>query len=176
MIKTNLNYSSAPFHIKLIGTNSINNAGHHAILGEGEYSTIFIENAENASNASLTISGNFLPVYSFGNVTINAEVVIINTNGNLISTIKGGHANGAFDLGSGYKCYASASTTGNPLEEFNSANYGTSALPHGPSKPAAALPTSMFGMKHGTTQEIIIMLISVPSAKLMIQLHKSCTM
>lgn len=125
VIKTNLNYSSAPFHIKLIGTNSINNAGHHAILGEGEYSTIFIENAENASNASLTISGNFLPVYSFGNVTINAEVVIINTNGNLISTIKGGHANGAFDLGSGYKCYASASTTGNPLEEFNSANYGT---------------------------------------------------
>lgn len=125
VIKTNLNYSSAPFHIKLIGTNSINNAGHHAILGEGEYSTIFIENAENASNASLTISGNFLPVYSFGNVTINAEVVIINTNGNLISTIKGGHANGAFDLGSGYKCYASASTTGNPLEEFNSANYST---------------------------------------------------
>lgn len=125
VIKTNLNYSSAQFHIKLIGTNSINNAGHHAILGEGEYSTIFIENAENASNASLTISGNFLPVYSFGNVTINAEVVIINTNGNLISTIKGGHANGAFDLGSGYKCYASTSTTGNPLEEFNSANYGT---------------------------------------------------
>lgn len=125
VIMTNLNYSSAQFHIKLIGTNSINNAGHHAILGEGAYSTIIIENAENASNASLTISGNFLPVYSFGNVTINAEVVIINTNGNLISTIKGGHANGAFDLGSGYKCYASASTTGNPLEEFNSANYGT---------------------------------------------------
>lgn len=127
VIKTNLNYSSAQFHIKLIGTNSINNAGHHAILGEGAYSTIIIENAENASNASLTISGNFLPVYSFGNVTINAEVVIINTNGNgnLISTNKGGHANGAFDLGSGYKCYASASTTGNPLEEFNSANYGT---------------------------------------------------
>lgn len=125
VIKTNLNYSSAPFHIKLIGTNSINNAGHHAILGEGENSTIFIENAENASNASLTISGNFLPVYSFGNVTINAEVVIINTNGNLISTNKDGHANGAFDLGSGYKCYASASTTGNPLEEFNPANYST---------------------------------------------------
>lgn len=127
VIMTNLNYSSAQFHIKLIGTNSINNAGHHAILGEGAYSTIIIENAENASNASLTISGNFLPVYSFGNVTINAEVVIINTNGNgnLISTNKGGHANGAFDLGSGYKCYASASTTGNPLEEFNSANYGT---------------------------------------------------
>lgn len=125
VIKTNLNASSNEIHIKLIGTNSINNAGHHAILGEGEYSTIFIENAENASNASLTISGNYLPVYSFGNVTINAEVVIINTNGNLISTIKGGHANGAFDLGSGYKCYASASTTGNPLEEFNSANYGT---------------------------------------------------
>lgn len=125
VIMTNLNASSNEIHIKLIGTNSINNAGHHAILGEGEYSTIIIENAENASNASLTISGNFLPVYSFGNVTINAEVVIINTNGNLISTIKGGHANGAFDLGSGYKCYASTSTTGNPLEEFNSANYGT---------------------------------------------------
>lgn len=124
VIKTNLNYSSAQFHIKLIGTNSINNAGHHAILGEGAYSTIIIENAENASNTSLTISGNFLPVYSFGNVTINAEVVIINTNGNLISTNKDGHANGAFDLGSGYKCYASTSTTGNPLEEFNSANYG----------------------------------------------------
>lgn len=125
VIMTNLNYSSAQFHIKLIGTNSINNAGHHAILGEGEYSTIFIENAENASNASLTISGNYLPVYSYGNVTINAEVVIINTNGNLISTNKDGHANGAFDLGSGYKCYASASTTGNPLEEFNPANYST---------------------------------------------------
>ena len=125
VIKTNLKYSSAQFHIKLIGTNSINNTGHHAILGEGTYSTIIIENAENASNASLTISGNYLPVYSFGNVTINAEVVIKNTNGNLISTIKGGHANGAFDLGSGYKCYASTSTTGNPLEEFNSANYGT---------------------------------------------------
>lgn len=125
VIKTNLDYSSAQFHIKLIGTNSINNAGHHAILGEGAYSTIIIENAENASNASLTISGNYLPVYSYGNVTINAEVVIINTNGNLISTNKDGHANGAFDLGSGYKCYASASTTGNPLEEFNSANYGT---------------------------------------------------
>lgn len=125
VIKTNLNASSNEIHIKLIGTNSINNAGHHAILGEGEYSTIFIENAENASNASLTISGNYLPVYSFGNVTINAEVVIINTNGNLISTIKDGHANGAFDLGSGYKCYASASTTGNPLEEFNPTNYST---------------------------------------------------
>ncbi len=125
VIMTNLNYSSAQFHIKLIGTNSINNAGHHAILGEGAYSTIIIENAENASNTSLTISGNFLPVYSFGNVTINAEVVIINTNGNLISTNKDGHANGAFDLGSGYKCYASTSTTGNPLEEFNSANYST---------------------------------------------------
>ena len=125
VIMTNLNYSSAQFHIKLIGTNSINNAGHHAILGEGAYSTIIIENAENASNTSLTISGNFLPVYSFGNVTINAEVVIINTNGNLISTIKDGHANGAFDLGSGYKCYASASTTGNPLEEFNPTNYST---------------------------------------------------
>ena len=125
VIKTNLSYSSAQFHIKLIGTNSINNAGHHAILGEGAYSTIIIENAENASNASLTISGNFLPVYSFGNVTINAEVVIKNTNGNLISTNKDGHANGAFDLGSGYKCYASTSTTGNLLEEFNSANYST---------------------------------------------------
>ncbi len=124
VIKTNLNYSSAQFHIKLIGTNSINNTGHHAILGNGSNSTIIIENAENASNASLTISGNYLPVYSYGNVTINAEVVIKNTNGNLISTIKGGHANGAFDLGSGYKCYASTSTTGNPLEEFNSANYG----------------------------------------------------
>lgn len=125
VIMTNLNASSNEIHIKLIGKNSINNAGHHAILGEGAYSTIFIENAENASNASLTISGNYLPVYSYGNVTINAEVVIINTNGNLISTNKDGHANGAFDLGSGYKCYASASTTGNPLEEFNSANYGT---------------------------------------------------
>lgn len=125
VIKTNLKYSSAQFHIKLIGTNSINNTGHHAILGNGSNSTIIIENAENASNASLTISGNYLPVYSYGNVTINAEVVIKNTNGNLISTIKGGHANGAFDLGSGYKCYASTSTTGNPLEEFNSANYGT---------------------------------------------------
>lgn len=125
VIMTNLNYSSASFHIKLIGTNSINNAGHHAILGEGANSTIIIENAENASNASLTIRGNYLPVYSYGNVTINAEVVIINTNGNLISTTKGGHANGAFDLGSGYKCYASTSTTGTPLEEFNSANYST---------------------------------------------------
>lgn len=86
VIMTNLNYSSAQFHIKLIGTNSINNAGHHAILGEGAYSTIIIENAENASNTSLTISGNFLPVYSFGNVTINAEVVIINTNGKLFFT------------------------------------------------------------------------------------------
>lgn len=125
VIMTNLNASSNEIHIKLIGKNSINNAGHHAILGEGAYSTIFIENAENASNASLTISGNYLPVYSYGNVTINAEVVIINTNGNLISTNKDGHANGAFDLGSGYKCYASASTTGNPLEEFNPANYST---------------------------------------------------
>lgn len=126
VIMTDPNASSNEIHIKLIGTNSINNAGHHAILGKGSDSTIIIENAENASNASLTISGNFLPVYSFGNVTINAEVVIINTNGNgyLISTNKGGHANGAFDLGSGYKCYASTSTTGNPLEEFNSANYG----------------------------------------------------
>lgn len=125
VIMTDPNASSNEIHIKLIGKNSINNAGHHAILGEGAYSTIFIENAENASNASLTISGNYLPVYSYGNVTINAEVVIINTNGNLISTNKDGHANGAFDLGSGYKCYASASTTGNPLEEFNSANYST---------------------------------------------------
>lgn len=130
VIMTNPNYSSAPFHIKLIGTNSINNAGHHAILGKSSDSTIIIENAENASNASLTISGNFLPVYSFGNVTINAEVVIVNTTDDnsfkgLISTNKDGHANGAFDLGSGYKCYASTSTTGNLLEEFNSANYGT---------------------------------------------------
>ena len=124
VIKTNLNYSSAPFHIKLIGTNSINNAGHHAILGEGENSTIFIENAENASNASLTISGNFLPVYSFGNVTINAEVVIINTNGNLISTNKDGHA-GAFDLDSGYKCYASTSVSGSPLETYDAAKSST---------------------------------------------------
>lgn len=68
VIMTNLNASSNEIHIKLIGTNSINNAGHHAILGEGAYSTIFIENAENASNASLTISGNYLPVYSYGNV------------------------------------------------------------------------------------------------------------
>lgn len=125
VIKTNLNYSSAQFHIKLIGTNSINNAGHHAILGEGAYSTIIIENAENASNASLTISGNFLPVYSFGNVTINAEVVIINTNGNLISTNKGGHANGAFDLGSGYKCYASTDVSGSPLETYDAAKSST---------------------------------------------------
>lgn len=125
VIMTNLNYSSAQFHIKLIGTNSINNAGHHAILGEGAYSTIIIENAENASNASLTISGNFLPVYSFGNVTINAEVVIINTNGNLISTIKGGHANGAFDLGSGYKCYASTDVSGSPLETYDAAKSST---------------------------------------------------
>lgn len=125
VIKTNLNYSSAPFHIKLIGTNSINNAGHHAILGEGAYSTIIIENAENASNASLTISGNYLPVYSFGNVTINAEVVIINTNGNLISTNKGGHANGAFDLGSGYKCYASTDVSGSPLETYDAAKSST---------------------------------------------------
>lgn len=124
VIKTNLNYSSAPFHIKLIGTNSINNAGHHAILGEGENSTIFIENAENASNASLTISGNFLPVYSFGNVTINAEVVIINTNGNLISTNKDGHA-GAFDLDSGYKCYASTDVSGSPLETYDAAKSST---------------------------------------------------
>lgn len=127
VIMTDPNASSNEIHIKLIGKNSINNAGHHAILGKSSDSTIIIENAENASNASLTISGNFLPVYSFGNVTINAEVVIINTNGNgyLISTNKDGHANGAFDLGSGYKCYASASTTGNPLEEFNPANYST---------------------------------------------------
>lgn len=125
VIMTNLNYSSAQFHIKLIGTNSINNAGHHAILGEGAYSTIIIENAENASNTSLTISGNFLPVYSFGNVTINAEVVIINTNGNLISTNKGGHANGAFDLGSGYKCYASTDVSGSPLETYDAAKSST---------------------------------------------------
>lgn len=125
VIMTNLNYSSAQFHIKLIGTNSINNAGHHAILGEGAYSTIIIENAENASNTSLTISGNFLPVYSFGNVTINAEVVIINTNGNLISTIKDGNANGAFDLGSGYKCYASTDVSGSPLETYDAAKSST---------------------------------------------------
>ena len=125
VIMTNLNYSSAQFHIKLIGTNSINNTGHHAILGEGAYSTIIIENAENASNASLTISGNYLPVYSYGNVTINAEVVIKNTNGNLISTIKGGHANGAFDLGSGYKCYASTDVSGSPLETYDAAKSST---------------------------------------------------
>lgn len=125
VIMTNLNYSSAQFHIKLIGTNSINNTGHHAILGEGADSTIIIENAENASNASLTISGNYLPVYSYGNVTINAEVVIKNTNGNLISTIKGGHANGAFDLGSGYKCYASTDVSGSPLEAYDAAKGST---------------------------------------------------
>lgn len=125
VIMTDPNASSNEIHIKLIGTNSINNAGHHAILGEGAYSTIIIENAENASNASLTISGNFLPVYSFGNVTINAEVVIINTNGNLISTIKGGHANGAFDLGSGYKCYASTDVSGSPLETYDAAKGST---------------------------------------------------
>ena len=125
VIMTNLDYSGTQIHIKLIGTNSINNIGHHAILGEGENSRIIIENAENASNASLTISGNFLPVYSYGYVTINAEVVIKNTDGKLISTKKDDHANGAFDLGSGYKCYASTSTTGTPLEEFNSANYST---------------------------------------------------
>ena len=125
VIMTNLDYSGTQIHIKLIGTNSINNIGHHAILGEGENSRIIIENAENASNASLTISGNFLPVYSYGYVTINAEVVIKNTDGKLISTKKDGHANGAFDLSSGYKCYASTSTTGTPLEEFNSANYST---------------------------------------------------
>lgn len=125
VIMTNLNYSSAQFHIKLIGTNSINNTGHHAILGNGSNSTIIIENAENASNASLTISGNYLPVYSYGNVTINAEVVIKNTNGNLISTIKGGHANGAFDLGSGYKCYASTDVSGSPLETYDAAKGST---------------------------------------------------
>lgn len=125
VIMTNLDYSGTQIHIKLIGTNSINNIGHHAILGEGENSRIIIENAENASNASLTISGNFLPVYSFGNVTINAEVVIINTNGNLISTNKGGHANGAFDLGSGYKCYASTDVSGSPLETYDAAKSST---------------------------------------------------
>lgn len=125
VIMTNLNASSNEIHIKLIGKNSINNAGHHAILGEGAYSTIFIENAENPSNASLTISGNYLPVYSYGNVTINAEVVIINTNGNLISTNKDGHANGAFDLGSGYKCYASTSVSGSPLETYDAAKSST---------------------------------------------------
>lgn len=125
VIMTDPNASSNEIHIKLIGTNSINNAGHHAILGKGSDSTIIIENAENASNASLTISGNFLPVYSFGNVTINAEVVIINTNGNLISTNKGGHANGAFDLGSGYKCYASTDVSGSPLEAYDAAKGST---------------------------------------------------
>ena len=125
VIMTNQNASSNDTHIKLIGTNSINNTGHHAILGKGTYSRIIIENAENASNASLTISGNFLPIYSDGNVTISAEVVIKNTNGNLISTIKGGHANGAFDLGSGYKCYASTDVSGSPLETYDAAKGST---------------------------------------------------
>lgn len=125
VIMTDPNASSNEIHIKLIGKNSINNAGHHAILGKSSDSTIIIENAENASNASLTISGNFLPVYSFGNVTINAEVVIINTNGNLISTNKDGHANGAFDLGSGYKCYASTDVSGSPLETYDAAKSST---------------------------------------------------
>lgn len=127
-IVTNVKYALyTQHHIKLMGTNRINNTLKHAILGEVGSSTIIIENAENASNASLTINGNFLPIYSDGKVIINAEVVIVNTSDDnsfkgLISTSDG---KGAFDLGSGYKCYASTSTTGTPLEEFNSANYST---------------------------------------------------
>lgn len=53
------------------------------------------------------------------------EVREINTNGNLISTNKGGHANGAFDLGSGYKCYASTDVSGSPLETYDAAKSST---------------------------------------------------
>lgn len=127
-INTNIRYeTNVQHHIKLIGTNRINNTFKHAISGGSRSSTIIIESARNASDASLTINGNFLPIYSDGKVIINAEVVIVNTTDDnsfkgLISTSDG---KGAFDLGSGYKCYASTSTTGTPLEEFNSANYGT---------------------------------------------------
>ena len=130
-INTNIRYeTNVQHHIKLIGTNRINNTFKHAISAGSNSSTIIIEGVGNASDASLTINGNFLPIYSDGKVIINAEVVIVNTTDDnsfkgLISTNKDGHANGAFDLGSGYKCYASASTTGNPLEEFNPANYST---------------------------------------------------
>lgn len=127
-INTNIRYeTNVQHHIKLIGTNRINNTFKHAISAGSNSSTIIIEGVGNASDASLTINGNFLPIYSDGKVIINAEVVIVNTTDDnsfkgLISTSDG---KGAFDLGSGYKCYASTSTTGNPLEEFNSANYGT---------------------------------------------------
>lgn len=126
-INTNIRYeTNVQHHIKLIGTNRINNTFKHAISAGSNSSTIIIEGVGNASDASLTINGNFLPIYSDGKVIINAEVVIVNTTDDnsfkgLISTSDG---KGAFDLGSGYKCYASTSTTGNPLEEFNSANYG----------------------------------------------------
>ena len=127
-INTNIRYeTNIQHHIKLIGTNRINNTFKHAISGGSRSSTIIIEGVGNASDASLTINGNFLPIYSDGKVIINAEVVIVNTTDDnsfkgLISTSDG---KGAFDLGSGYKCYASTSTTGTPLEEFNSANYST---------------------------------------------------
>lgn len=129
-INTNIRYeTNVQHHIKLIGTNRINNNNtfKHAISAGSNSSTIIIEGVGNASDASLTINGNFLPIYSDGKVIINAEVVIVNTTDDnsfkgLISTSDG---KGAFDLGSGYKCYASTSTTGTPLEEFNSANYST---------------------------------------------------
>lgn len=127
-INTNIRYeTNVQHHIKLIGTNRINNTFKHAISARSNSSTIIIEGVGNASDASLTINGNFLPIYSDGKVIINAEVVIVNTSDDnsfkgLIFTSDG---KGAFDLGSGYKCYASTSTTGTPLEEFNSANYGT---------------------------------------------------
>ena len=127
-INTNIRYeTNVQHHIKLIGTNRINNTFKHAISAGSNSSTIIIEGVGNASDASLTINGNFLPIYSDGKVIINAEVVIVNTTDDnsfkgLISTSDG---KGAFDLGSGYKCYASTSTTGTPLEEFYSANYGT---------------------------------------------------
>lgn len=127
-INTNIRYeTNVQHHIKLIGTNRINNTFKHAISVGSNSSTIIIEGVGNASDASLTINGNFLPIYSDGKVIINAEVVIVNTTDDnsfkgLISTSDG---KGAFDLGSGYKCYASTSTTGTPLEEFNSANYST---------------------------------------------------
>ena len=127
-INTNIRYeTNVQHHIKLIGTNRINNTFKHAISAGSNSSTIIIEGVGNASDASLTINGNYLPIYSDGKVIINAEVVIVNTTDDnsfkgLISTSDG---KGAFDLGSGYKCYASTSTTGTPLEEFNSANYST---------------------------------------------------
>ena len=127
-INTNIRYeTNVQHHIKLIGTTRINNTFKHAISAGSNSSTIIIEGVGNASDASLTINGNFLPIYSDGKVIINAEVVIVNTTDDnsfkgLISTSDG---KGAFDLGSGYKCYASTSTTGTPLEEFNSANYST---------------------------------------------------